>query len=384
MFETRSHAWNEVGLLNQVSPRAAKRAAWEAVLLGVLFVAVVVVFDNRASLFGHTSPEAEAGVRIVTVIVLLFLGWAIARNFGRALGPALFRRLDPATAGPVGFLIRLATLAITLLVALRVAGVDPRTLLVGGAFTAVILGLAAQQTLGNLFAGTVLLSARPFRVGDRVRLQGGPIAGQIEGTVSNLGLLYTTFATGADSIMIPNSVVLNLAVLPLREPEAVDMRARLRAGMTPGDLQELLESSLRTSLREPPRITLEELDGEAVVVRIVATPARSSEGRQLASELLAIVSEQARTPDAGPRTGGAEPRAAGAGPRTGGAEPRAAGAGARTAGAEPRAAGAGARTAGAEPRAAGAGARTAGAEPHAAGVGPRTPEVEPITRDRAS
>ncbi len=191
MFETRSHAWNEVGLLNQVSPRAAKRAAWEAALLGILFVAVVVVYDNRTSLLGleghGSSPEANTAGRIITVIVLLFLGWAIARTFGRALGPALFRRLDPATAGPVGFLIRLATLAITLLVALRVAGVDPRTLLVGGAFTAVILGLAAQQTLGNLFAGTVLLSARPFRVGDRVRLQGGPIAGQIEGTVSYAG-----------------------------------------------------------------------------------------------------------------------------------------------------------------------------------------------------
>jgi small conductance mechanosensitive channel len=288
--------------LSQVSPRAAKRAAWEAVLLGILFVAVVVVYDDRTSLLGleghGSSAEANTAGRIITVIVLLFLGWAIARTFGRALGPALFRRLDPATAGPVGFLIRLGTLAITLLVALRVAGVDPRTLLVGGAFTAVILGLAAQQTLGNLFAGTVLLSARPFRVGDRVRLQGGPIAGQIEGTVSTLGLLYTTFVTGEDSIMIPNSVVLNLAVLPLREPEAVDLRARLRPGMTPGDLQELLDSSLRTGLRDAPRITLEELDGESVVVRIVATPARAAEGRQLASELLAIVSEQARAPEA--------------------------------------------------------------------------------------
>ena len=34
--------------------------------------------------------------------------------------------------------------------------------------------------------------------------------------------------------MVPNSVVLNVAVLPLREPEAVNLRARLRAGMTPG------------------------------------------------------------------------------------------------------------------------------------------------------
>lgn len=216
MFETRSQAWSDVGLLDQVSPRAAKRAAWEAAGLGVLFVAVVVAYDNRASLFGvethGSSPGANAAVRIVTVVLLLVLGWAITRTFGRALGPALLRRVDPAAAGPVGFLIRLAMLAITLLVALSVAGVEARTLLVGGAFTAVILGLAAQQTLGNLFAGMVLLSARPFRVGDRVRLQGGPLAGQIEGTVSSQGLLYTTFVTGEDTVMVPNSVVLNVAV----------------------------------------------------------------------------------------------------------------------------------------------------------------------------
>ena len=45
----------------------------------------------------------------------------------------------------------------------------------------------------------VLLSARPFRVGERVRLQGGGLAGQIEGVVSSLGLLYTTFAQGDDT-----------------------------------------------------------------------------------------------------------------------------------------------------------------------------------------
>ena len=176
-----------------------------------------------------------------------------------------------------------------------------------------IFGLAAQQTLGNLIAGTVLLSARPFRVGERVRLQGGPLAGQIEGTVSSLGLLYTTFATGDDSIMVPNSVVLNVAVLPLREPEAVNLRARLRAGMTPGDLQEILEKSLQTPLRDAPRITLEELDGEEVVVRIAATPRVAAQGRHLASELLSIVSRETRAGARARRsagTGGSRSRSA--------------------------------------------------------------------------
>ena len=211
---------------------------------------------------------------MVTVVALVILGWAIARDVGRGLGPPLFRRLDPATAGTVGFLIRLVAIGLALLVALRVAGIEARELALGTAFTAVIFGLAAQQTLGNLIAGLVLLSARPFRVGDRVRLQGGPLAGQLEGTVSALGLLYTTFASGEDAIMVPNSVVLNVAVLPLREPDAVNLRARLRAGMTPGDLQEILEGALQTPLRGPPRITLEELDGDEVVVQISATPLR--------------------------------------------------------------------------------------------------------------
>jgi small-conductance mechanosensitive channel len=308
MFETRSQAWKEVGLLRQISPRVVKRARLEALVLVPLFVGIVIVYDNRVSLFGtqrlHNGlpvgratleSAIETPLRAATVVALVILGWAIARDIGRGLGPPLFRRLDPATAGTVGFLIRLAAIGLALLVALRVAGVEARELALGTAFTAVIFGLAAQQTLGNLIAGMVLLSARPFRVGERVRLQGGPLAGQLEGTVSSLGLLYTTFATGEDSAMVPNSVVLNVAVLPLREPEAVNLRARLRAGMTPGDLQEILEKSLQTPLRGPPRITLEELDGEEVVVRISATPRVASQGRHLASELLAIVSGETRS-----------------------------------------------------------------------------------------
>jgi small-conductance mechanosensitive channel len=281
-----------------------KRARLEAIVLVPLFVAVVVVFDHRVSIFGAASrhgagahelePAMETLVRVLTVVALLILGWAMARDIGRSFGPALFRRLDPATAGTVGFLIRLTTVIVALFVALRVAGIAAHTLALGGAFTAVIFGLAAQQTLGNLIAGTVLLSARPFRVGERVRLQGGGLAGQIEGTASSLGLLYTTFATGDDSIMVPNSVVLNAAVLPLREPEAVNLRARLRAGLTPGELQEILERSLQTQLRDAPRITLEELDGDEVVVRIAATPRIATQGRRLASELLSVVSRETR------------------------------------------------------------------------------------------
>src|SRR5205823_3518816 len=189
--------------------------------------------NHRHSLF----PGAGTLTQILAALVLVVVGWVFARAVGRSLAPVLFKRLDPATAGTVGFLIRLATITLALLVALRVAGLEARTLAIGGALTAVVFGLAAQQTFGNVLAGTVLLSARPFRVGDRVRIQGGPIGGQVEGIVSSLGLLYTTLVSGADRILLPNSVVLSMAVIPLREPSAVDLRARFPLDVRPSAVQ---------------------------------------------------------------------------------------------------------------------------------------------------
>src|SRR4051812_5246475 len=290
VFPTRSHSWAEAGLARQLSRAAVKRARIETLLLAPLAAAVLVLYSHRHELF----PGLGMQVQIVTVVVLLALGWALARSAGRVLGPTLLRRLDPAMAGTVGFLVRLATMLITLLIALRIAGVRPRDLAVGGAFTAVVFGLAAQQTLGNLFAGTVLLSARPFRVGERVRLQGGGLAGTVEGIVSSLGLLYTVLSDGEDEVMVPNNVVLSVAVVPLREPDAVDLRARLRPGVTPRDIQALLEEELDIDLIDAPRILLEELDGDEVVVRIQATPVLAADGPRLAGQVLAAVGRETR------------------------------------------------------------------------------------------
>jgi small-conductance mechanosensitive channel len=293
VFQTKSHSWREVGLARQLSARAVRRARIQALVLLPLLAGVLVAYHYRKELFGVDMPA-----RVLTVVALISLGWQFARDIGRAFGPTLFTRLDPGTAGTVGFLIRLATILVSFMVALRIAGIKPETLAVGGAFTAVIVGLAAQQTLGNLIAGTVLLSARPFRVGERVRLQGGGLAGQIEGVVSSLGLLYTTFASGDDAIMVPNSVVLNVAIVPLKEPAGVDLRARLKPGVTPVDVQELLDDSLQTPVRDRPRITLEEIDGDEVVVHISATPEHAEDGPKLASEVLSALAAYTRSEEA--------------------------------------------------------------------------------------
>jgi small-conductance mechanosensitive channel len=215
MFETRSQSWREAGLLREIDPHAVRRARVTALLLLPIFIGIVVLDRHLGSVLKDLSlsQELKFPIQIVSAIVLAVLGWVIAKDAGRAFGPMLFRRLEPGTAGTVGFLIRLATIGLAALLALDAVGVNPQTLAIGGALAAVVIGLAAQQTFGNLIAGTVLLSARPFRVGERVRLQGGALAGQVDGVVGSLGLLYTTFVAGDESILVPNSVVLSVMVI---------------------------------------------------------------------------------------------------------------------------------------------------------------------------
>jgi len=254
--------------------------------LVALIAAIFVAYSHRSELFG-----LDGEVRTGAVVAMVILGWALARALGRAVGPALLRRLDPGRAGTVSFLIRLLTLGVMLLTALSVAGINLSTLAVGGAMTAVVLGLAAQQTFGNLVAGTVLLSAGPFRVGDLIRLQTGSVGGEVEGTVSSLGLLHTTLSRGADRVLVPNSVVLAAAIIPLREPSSVALRAELNTGTRITDVQALLEEEVSTPTRSAPHIDLEEVDADRVVIRIAATPRSEDDGAQLADELLAAVAK---------------------------------------------------------------------------------------------
>jgi small-conductance mechanosensitive channel len=126
-------------------------------------------------------------------------------------------------------------------------------------------------------------------VGELIRLQAGAVGGSVEGIVSSLGLLYTTLARGDDRIMIPNTVVLSAAVVPIKEPEPVDVRVRLSAGIRPSQVQEILDEQISTPTRSPAAVMLEELDCGEVIVRVRATPEKADDGARLADEIIAAL-----------------------------------------------------------------------------------------------
>jgi small-conductance mechanosensitive channel len=272
---------------DELAPRFSRKALGGLLIALLVLAATLLAYYNRTSL----APGYARWVRIGTVIVLVVVGTAATHWLARGLSPRLYRRLDPATAGTAGFVIRLLAMAVVVVLALRIAGVTASTLALGGAFTAVLLGLAAQQALSGIFAGVVLQSTRPFRVGERVRLLGGVLAGSIEGTVSSLGLFYTTLSQGADRLMVPNSVLLQLVVVPLREPEKVDLRARFPAAANPRQVEQRLLRAITVPTRYRPGVAVEELDRDGVVFRVNATPLRAEDGPQLAEEVLEALRE---------------------------------------------------------------------------------------------
>jgi small-conductance mechanosensitive channel len=163
---------------------------------------------------GNPATTPEKTVVIVGTTVVLLAGVGSVRSFSTAVRKATEERLDDRRGGPLSLLVRVVGYVIVLLAVLGAFKVPLGGLLLGGAVTGVVIGIAAQQTLGNFFAGIVLLIVKPFAVGDAVVLRSGPLGGEYEGTVAEISLYYVSVVTAQGPVMLPNASVLASAIGP--------------------------------------------------------------------------------------------------------------------------------------------------------------------------
>ncbi len=164
---------------------------------------------NRLTNFGLAAVVAIAGVVAVRAVA----------NGVRSVESSVGERRGT----PLTFLVSVVGYLIVALLVFGIVGLRLRGLLVGGAVTGVVLGIAAQQTVGNFFAGIVLLVVRPFKLGDHLFIRSGALGGEHEGTVTDMGLFYLTLQTRFGPVALPNSGVLASAVGPgARTPSEED------------------------------------------------------------------------------------------------------------------------------------------------------------------
>jgi small conductance mechanosensitive channel len=161
------------------------------------------VVEQFADGFFLHLPGAVAGA----VILVLFYGLSLlAKRIVRRV--ARRAKSDEALRELLVPLVRFAVLAFGLLMALDQMGFEVRSLIAGLGIASLAVGLAAQETIANIFAGFAILWDHPFRLGDTVTMAGNL------GQVSEIGLRSTRIRTfDRREVILPNKDVVQQPIV---------------------------------------------------------------------------------------------------------------------------------------------------------------------------
>jgi len=142
---------------------------------------------------------------IIGILVIITVAVALERLFTRYLSRFAKRaKLERGVANSLVLTFRILILIGAVLALSQVGGLQPEWLVSISAIGGAALGFASQKTLGNFMAGLFLLAARPFRVGDYVRI------GTVEGIVQEITINYTKVLTiGNNTVSVSNLQILD-------------------------------------------------------------------------------------------------------------------------------------------------------------------------------
>ncbi|HEY3120844.1 MAG TPA: mechanosensitive ion channel domain-containing protein [Vicinamibacteria bacterium] len=209
-------AWLLSSLIGRILGRAASRTATDLddrlvralqrPFGQALFLVGVYVAFHRLRLLPPWHARFDAALFVAFVLVLsvalvrayvILIDWYSARSHLRDEG---------LTAGFGPLLSRVGRAFIAVLAVITILqrfGVNVASLVVSLGVGSLALGLAAQDTLSNMFAGFTLMLDRPFRVGDRIQLASGEV-----GDVETIGMRATRLRTPDETVLVvPNSML---------------------------------------------------------------------------------------------------------------------------------------------------------------------------------
>ncbi|HEV8675140.1 MAG TPA: mechanosensitive ion channel family protein [Methylomirabilota bacterium] len=222
----------------------------------LIFALSLGALAGSLALFGYLAPVSGEGLRpYLQVLILFTIAYAafkvvevmsvdvVAVRRGRAAPPAILRDI-----------VSVLFAALVLIVLMRARlGVDVTALVATSAALSIVLGLALQETLSNLFAGLAVMIERPFEPGDWVRF--GDRVGRVKEVswrAVKLQLLRQD-----DYLVIPNSVVAKSEIVNLSQPTPLHGQS-VEVGVVYGEppnrvIQALVDAALEVDrvLRDP-------------------------------------------------------------------------------------------------------------------------------------
>jgi small conductance mechanosensitive channel len=185
---------------------------------GLIAAAIAVAAIIVKSQFDHRhGPMHHSWVAWIAVPVLLISGIYAVGRLADGMGRFLARRQIEAAGAIVRLIATGVGYLLVLIAVFELLGVSIAHLIIGFGLAGVVLGIAAQQSLGNIFASLVLIFARPFNVGEHIRIRSGTV-GVLDAWVLGIGLTYVTLQTEDGLLKVPNSVILASGIGKLDTP----------------------------------------------------------------------------------------------------------------------------------------------------------------------
>ncbi|MEM4650588.1 MAG: mechanosensitive ion channel family protein [Pyrobaculum sp.] len=276
------------------------------VLIAIISVNLYYFAKLFLPLFGIVLDEEQ--LNLVKSLIIVVAGSIAINIVGNAIIVYLRDRVKEK-AYAVGNVVKVIGILAVLLFAISISRLGAELALLGGTVTGLVLGLALQPVLGNLFAGIIILTTRFVEVGDMVRIVASQIPYHIaslpsykyfspdyvapgyKGRVVEIGLIYTTLIldTGYE-LRVPNMVLLSSGVVDYTpkwsEKQVVLVRVELPLPVI--DLDKL-EEEIRKALEGLNVVAVdytEQSDKDFVIVRVKLEIPPGENWRAVKSEAL--------------------------------------------------------------------------------------------------
>src|SRR6202165_1427876 len=252
------------------------------ILTGLLLAGGAVPY--RPGVAAGTEPR-RFFVGALEVIWWLGAAW-VAVGLLRAL--VVLRRQPRESKLVQDLLAAIVYLTATFAIVADVFDLPVKGLLATSGALAIIIGLALQSSLGDVFSGIVLNIERPYRVGDWIILDD-----TLQGKVIETNWRATHILTGnQDVAIIPNSVIAKSKLVNCSTPTKIhgtSIRVKLEPSLTPAAgcnlLNEVLLGSTHILQTPAPSVTIKELSAEMMDFELSYTVADVSAVDQAQNEL---------------------------------------------------------------------------------------------------
>ena len=272
------------------SQRPTTRLVVQILFFAMMTLILIGSGINPHRFQGYASLDAQALLVILAKSLWwVHLAWAVIGFIRLYLvlegNPREARLLQDLVVGVVYIGMALSILAF-------VFGVPIGTLVATSGVVAIILGLALQNTLSDVFSGIALTLGRPYVIGDWILLSDGT-----EGRVVESNWRATHILTSANNVVVlPNSFMAKLGLTNISRPDEthlLTLTIRVAPTRMPAAIQRVMETALASCnsiMREPPPVVaLKGLDASALEIDLYFRVTSPNQRATARSEVLDLV-----------------------------------------------------------------------------------------------